>query len=292
MSTMPALQLWDLPDAILCSIVSYVSAPTHRATVLCHQIAPLCKQAHQTLMDERCTCWDTILKEDYGVVSEDSNNTRNRGQQRRACKRLRRSPIHRVREAHKLIQDNTEIAYFYLSELTCHNTAITSASEDKLTKSKLVRLLNEYGPHLRINNTVSSGGLYLVEVCRARHVKESVILKCVQEMVEARGAMVNLSTHESEQSSQTALCVAAVRAMPTVVSYLLQKGASKTICSSGRFRLFSNPRKTVWCKGTPLEFAQTMLRAEQEAGVTERDVAALKKCIRLLQQGDNDDDES
>lgn len=154
----------------------------------------------------------------------------------------------------------------------------------ELTKRGLCGLLNEFGPHLRINTTLSSGGLYLVEVCRARHVRESVVLKCVQELVEERGAIADLFTSEAPNSSLTALCVAAVRAMPTVVKYLLCTArASRDIRSSGRFRLMAQPKKSLRCNNvTPLEFAQKMRQAEIEAGASARDLVNLNKCIRLL----------
>jgi hypothetical protein len=181
-----------------------------------------------------------------------------------------------------LIKDNTEIAFFYLSELVA-----AKGKEKCLTKSRMCRILDEYGPHLRINMTVSSGGLFLVEVCRARHVKEVNILKCVHELVKNRcvTAMgVNLKSNESPQSSsQTALCVAAVRGMFTVVQYLLKVGASTRIQSSGRFRLHCQPKKTLRCiDATPLEFATAMRAAEQEAGAKPRDLMGLEKCIKAL----------
>jgi len=149
---------------MLCSFmslafVSFVAAPTRRAGVLCHQIA-----RRAILEEERSVAlWDTVLKEDYGI----SGGAQGKSSKRRACKRLHRSPVHRVRDAHLLIKNNTEIAFSYLSEMA-------NASKKELTKSKMCKILDEYGLHLRINNIDSSGGVLLVEICRARHVKESV----------------------------------------------------------------------------------------------------------------------
>lgn len=278
------MPLWELPDVLLFKIVSFIAAPTHRATILCHHIAPLCKAAYKTILlqdeDTAVTLWDTVLTEDYGVYSCDSNNKHGTNL-RRACKRLRRSPIHRVRDAHRLITDNTEIAYFYLAEMVnC------SSSSNKLTKARMVSLLEEYGPHLRINRNASSGGLFLVEVCRAKHVTApSVILKCVQELVENRGALVDLKTSESDASCQTALCVAAARGLFAVVEYLLCKGASRDIISSGRFTLHTRPKKSVRCNHqTALEFAVAMRDAEKAEGASAAALAGLNKCIRLLER--------
>ena len=231
--------------------------------------------------------WETILKEDYGVVDPQSlpqaSDRSNSHVSRRASSRLQKSAIDKVRDAHLLIKDNTEIAFYYLSEMTT-----ATSKKNALTRVKLVKLLNEYGPHLRLNQSVSSGGVFLVEVCRARgpHVKENVILKCVQELVEQYGALADVSSRESASSQQTALCVAAARGLPTVVEYLLTHcHASTDIRCSGRFRLhYASTKATVKLSNmTALEFAQTMHDEEVKAGASsKRDLKDLNKCIRLL----------
>jgi hypothetical protein len=276
------ISLWSLPDVLLFKIVTYVAAPTNRATILCHVIAPLCRAAYRKVLhgDEVIVSplWDMILVEDYGCIQTNQHEASSTKVYRRECKRLRRGPIHRVRDAHCLMKDHTEIAYFYLSEMvnSCNGT-------NKLTKSRMVSLLNEYGPNLRLNQTVSSGGLYLVEICRAKHVKEYVILRCVQTLIEQYGVMIDLRTSESNASCQTALCVAAARGLCTVVEYLVQRGASCDIISSGRFALHTRPKKSIRCSHqTALEFAITMRDAERSEGATESSLDGLRKCIRLL----------
>ncbi|EEC44368.1 predicted protein [Phaeodactylum tricornutum CCAP 1055/1] len=268
--------VWGLPEEIVFHIVTFVAAPTTRATVLCHQIAPLCRASYRALLNNQqssASLWDKVLREDYGVSQSMADS-------RRSCKRLRRCPVERVRDAHVLIQDNTEIAYFYLSEM------VQSRCKGDLTRSKMCRLLDEYGPHLRTNTVVSSGGTYLVEVCRARNVKESTILACVKELVESRGAQVDVLTRESPQSSQTALCVAAARGMSTIVQYLLQvHSASRDERSSGRFRLHTAPKKTISFRfQTALEIAEMMKDAESKEGATAQSLVSLNHCIRLLRE--------
>ena len=274
MNKAASLRLWELPDVLLFHTVTFLAAPTHRAAVLCHTIAPLCQDSYQAILQEgeRLSVWDVVLKEDYGAVTNNNDG-------RRASKRLRRSPVHRVRDAHRLIRANTEISYFYLGEMTSGKTASM-----KLSLRRLCSLLDEYGPHLRLNHPVSSGGLHLVEVCRAKNVRESVILKCVQELVERRGALVDLRTNESQKCRQNALAVAAARGMNTVVRYLVIRGASKEVRSSGRFRLHANRKKAIECiDATPLEFAKKMLEAEKAADVNNRcDMSNLVKCVCLL----------
>jgi len=186
--------------------------------------------------------------------------------------------VDQVRDAHKLLKDNTEIAFYYLWELSY------KSGKNSLTRSKFCGILNEYGPRLMLNKTVSSGGTFLVEVCRARHVTQSTVLHCVEELVERRGALVYLPTNESASSALTALCVAAVRGMPKVVEYLLEKGASPHIRCNARFRLTTNPKKTLRCTGvTPLEFAKKMLDTEQGQGGTDLDLRDLRRAIKLLE---------
>lgn len=272
-------QLLILPDNALFHILSFTAAPTHRAGVICHQLARLCRASH-TRFYQNTVLWEAILHEDYGASQTNQNNQHT--QKRRVCRRLERSPMERVKEAHGLVKDNSEIAFYYLSELV-------NAQSGTLTRHKLCRLLDEYGPHLRINQRTSSGGVFLVEVCRARKVKEAVILKCVQELVETtyhhHGAMVDQQSYESASTYQTALCVAAVRGMPTIVQYLLEKGASLDILCSGRFRLMTNSKKTIRCNNqTALEFAKEAKRAELEHGAAPGDLKDLNKCIALLEQ--------
>lgn len=268
--------LWELPEVILYHVVGYAAKERHAsAEVLCHKIAPLCKAAHRVMFQEErsVTLWDAVLAGDYGVDTYLAD--KNKGT--RSSKRLRRSPCHKVRDAHQRLKDNTELAFFYLSEMT------HASGKNSLSKQKMCGILEEYGPRLRLDHRVSSGGSFLVEVCRARHVKESVILKCVEELVEARGANVNVATFEAQNKFLTALCVSAVRGMPKVVRYLLQHGASIEELNSGRFRLDTNPRKSVRCINvTALAFAQSMCQAELENGANPGSLTDLDGCIRMF----------
>jgi hypothetical protein len=272
--------LWDLPDVLVFKIVTYSAAPSNRATVLCHSIAPLCKAMYKKILPstETSSIWDMLLIEDYGSsTSKPIRERRGRHIDRRECKRLRRSTIHRVRDAHRLICDNTEIAYFYLSEM------VNCIGSSKLSKARLISLLREYGPNLRMNRPVSSGGLFLVEICRAKNVKEVSIVRCVQELVERWGVQIDLRTAESDISCQTALCVAAARGFTQVVRYLISHGASKDIVCSGRFALHTRPKKIIRCiNQTAFDFAETMLNAEISEGANESVLGDLTMCTRFL----------
>jgi len=273
---MADLALWELPEIILYRIAQFASSPTKRASLICHRIAPLCKESYRSLLIEERKCaglWDLILTGDYGIVTKIN-------EKKRCSKRLRRSPAHKVGDAHRMMIANTELAYSDLWELGY------SSKKNALTKQKLSNILDEYGP-VMINRTMRSGGNFLVEVCRSRNSSPKVVFHCVQELVERRGACVNISTYDSKSSSLTALCVASVRGMHKVVDFLLSNGAlaSINIRCTGKFRLFKNPKRSLRCNHvTPLEFSEQMLAAEAKEGATEQDLKDLNRCIKLLKK--------
>jgi hypothetical protein len=281
-----SINLWELSDFLLYEIAQYCVPSMYRASFLCHTIAILCKSSHEAILDETKSSqiWNAILHGDYGV----DNYTNDHRRSRRSCKRLRRSPMDQVRDAHMLMKDNTEIAYYYLCELSSSSNISSSSKSGKnsLTRRSLIKIFNSYGPQLMYNMTMSSGGTFLVEVCRCRNAKSATtILHCVKELVENRGALINKSTAESAQSSLTPLCVAAVRGMPKVVEYLLSGDASTTVPCSGRFRLHTNPKRSLRCNNvTALQFSQAMVKAELEEGANNTDLRDLKTCIKLLQK--------
>jgi hypothetical protein len=277
----PPRCLWELPEIILYEIAQFCVPHMQRASFLCHTLAVLAKESHRAILAEDSKrasgiLWNSVLQGDYGVSSTNNNDC----SRRRSCKRLRRSPIDQVRDAHKLMIDNTEIAYYYLWEMSSSKARSTC-----LTRRNLVSILETYGPRLIYNKVMSSGGTFLVEICRCRNANCNTILQCVKELVEERGAMVNKATNESSNSTLTPLCVAAVRGMPKLVEYLLSKDASTDIKCSGRFRLHTNSKKSVRCDdATPLMFSRTMLAAEKGEGAEDSDLRDLLACISLLER--------
>ena len=273
------MAIWELPEILVYRVGQFASFPTERASLFCHKIAPLCKASYRSiLMDEETSVglWDLVLKGDYGIVASKDEKVR-------CSKRLKRSPSHKVGDAHRLMIANTELAYSDLWELAY------SSKKNTLTKQKLICILNEFGP-VMVNRVMLSGGNFLVEICRSRNSSPSTILSCVQELVVRRGASVNVSTNDSKSSSLTALCVASVRGMHKVVEYLLSNGAlaSTNIRCSGKFRLFKNPKRSLRCSNvTPLEFSERMLAVEIKEGATRQDLKDLNRCIKLLKEAAN-----
>jgi hypothetical protein len=223
----------------------------------------------------------------------------------RRSNRLRpATPKERYIHSYNLLLSRNESALLELQECA-HST------KKPLSLSMLKKLLKEYEP-IAINRRVRSGGTFLVEVVRARHVKESVILKCAKLLIE-NGANPNIPSAEvgmgitskatilydtSAASGEVGKCIssstgaklypliiAAARGMSSVVDFLLSVGADTRLRGSSRFRLYSNPRKTV--KGVDLtayEFAIKMRINEFENGIMREDLRGLDRTIHLFEQ--------
>lgn len=95
------LLLWKLPDAVLFQVVTFVAPPTHRAAVLCHQMAPLSRDASQAILTKGDALWEIVLREDYGVRDYFHQGGSGKTESRRVCQRLRRSVMQRVKSAHR-----------------------------------------------------------------------------------------------------------------------------------------------------------------------------------------------
>ena len=206
--------------------------------------------------------------------------------------------------SYNLLLSRNESALLELQECA-HST------KKPLSLPMLKKLLKEYEP-IAINRRVRTGGTFLVEVVRARHVKESVILKCVKLLIEnganpnipsAEGgmgftSMATLLFERSVASGEVGECIssstgaklypliiAAARGMSSVVDFLLGVGADPSLRGSSRFRLYSNPRKTV--KGVDLtayEFAIKMRVNEFENGIKREEMRGLDRTIHLFEQ--------
>lgn len=332
------MKIWELPEPILCYILCYIAVPTKRSYVICHQLAPLCKESYQYLLGTSgvgCiyshTIWETILNEDYYNTSmygkAANNNNKNycsKQQQQRSSKRLKQSSFEQIQNAHRTINERSEAAFIELCNIircsssshynNIYNNNITNTSsirkkkknsQNKLSLTTLKSIFQHYGPYIHLNHCMSSGGVFLVEICRARNVKESVIYKCFEWLVEVHHADINIMTYESKNNQQTSLCVAAVRGMSSIVQYLLNHNVKTDVKCSGRFTLSSTiissntatsttnimkrntaGQKTVLTcyNKTAYEFAIEMYNAEVNVGICTKLLdKTLGKCIKLLE---------
>jgi hypothetical protein len=247
---------------------------------------------------------EQILPNSVLAVSTDRPFKRARagvGSPRRSGRLRPATPKDQYIHAYNLLLSRNESALLELQEHA-------HSSKKRLSLSMLKKLLIEYEP-IAINRRVRTGGTFLVEVVRARYVQESVILKCIKLLI-GNGANPNIasaevglfSTSMAENIYRTSaasgvvgrwsstgkelypLVIAAARGMCTVVKYLLDVGANRNLRGSSRFRLYSNPRKSV--KGvdlTALEFAIQMKDHELENGVQRADLRGLLRAISLLE---------
>lgn len=277
----------SLPDEVFYNVLLFVGHPMSITAVLCQTIAPICSET-RTFVNNDASIWENILGGYYLDGSGKSSVNAYRARtQRRSSKRLRRTTAKEdVIHAHFNLRDQTEIALSEVADIAISKTP------KPLSLARLRGILTNYGPILNINQRSAIGGTFLVDCCRARCVKESVILACVKELVEKYNASPTVPANEGSSYQRVTkkkhttlppLVVAAARGMPQVVKYLVQASPS-SICIQGtsRFRLFMNPKKSISATLTPLEFAKRMKEAELENGAKERQLPLLNQCIKIL----------
>lgn len=322
--------LSNLPDEIIHTIFTFVAdSPSLIGPCICYQLRPLSKKWKDDVDEGRSNLWalatrnlsldywpndtETESPDDVELILCDegrrptTKRLRNNSTapSRRSARIQPATPLEKYQHTYNLLMSRTETA---LLELTEH----VHSSKKPLSLSIMKKILKEFEP-IAINRRVRTGGTFLVEVCRSRHVQESVILKCVKLLIEEHGANPNVPCAEigalassisvipfgsrSLASSEVtclsssqgrelyAIIIAAARGMASVVKYLLSRGVDHAVRGSCRFKLFSNPRKSV--KGvdlSALEFALKMRGEEIENNIAKEDLKGLNKVISLLQK--------
>lgn len=294
--------LLTLPEPLLQSIIFFAAPRFERAQLLCHRLGLTCRSLFSAVDEGLHNVWAAIHLDDY--ETDDADNARRKGGKStsptRASKRLRRSPKDTVAASHLLLIERTSIAHFCVTEWA-------HSKQSPLSVGRLRWALREYGPNIRINQRVEIGGTILVECCRARYVKEYVILGCVRELVEKYGADPNLAAASEKKNGirkaakgsgaaakagigggggLSPLIIASARGMPSVVRYLLSKNASPFIAGTGRFRLHTNNSKSISGTYRPLEFARTMRQSEISHGADGAVLKDIEKCIRMLEKAE------
>jgi hypothetical protein len=282
----------SLPDDVFYSILLFLEQPMGISAIVCKLITPL-SSATRTFVNTDSSLWENILGGYYLNGSGTSSVSAYRARtQRRSSKRLRRTTAKEdVIHAHYVLRDQTEMALQEVADMAI------SKSPKPLSLARLRGVLTNYGPILNNNQRSAIGGTFLVDCCRARCIKESVILACLKELVEKYGASVDVPATEGSSYQQvtkkkhytlTALVVAAARGMPTVVKYLVQASPpSISTLGTSRFRLYTNPKKSISATLTPLKFAERMKEAELENGATEEQLSLLNLCIRILREAES-----
>ena len=290
--------LTELPDDVMYKILLYLESPTR----VIHQMATISavsKHMNAFLTHEdNHELWEFILGGYYCTYNTHEHGKRpcsssrlafHSRTQRRDSKRLRRTSAKSdVIHAHFNLRDQTEMALQEVADMAI------SKIPKPLSLARLRATLNTYGPVVNIDQRSSIGGTFLVDVIKARCVKESVILACAKELIEQYGANPNVPATEGatyqhvlkrkKDITLPPLVVAAARGMPSVVEYLLQKhvGANAHAKGTSRFRLYTNSKKSISGCYSPLDFAIKMKEAEMEHGALENQLTSLIECIHLL----------
>lgn len=291
--------LTQLPDDVIYKILLFLESPVR----VIHQVSILSLVSldfNQMTQESNNELWECILGGYYSdnhatALHKTSRDAFQSRTQRRHSKRLRRtSAKNDVIHAHFNLRDQTEMALQEVADMAI------SKIPKPLSLSRLRAILNTYGPLLNIDQRSAIGGTFLVDVTKARWVKEGVILACVKDLVETYGANVNtpategcfrsaLHLKKGNHNTLPALVVASARGMPSVVKYLLQKniGANVHMKGSSRFRLYTNSKKSISGCFTALEFAMKMKEAELEHGASENQLTSLSECIEILSVASN-----
>jgi len=275
----------SLPHEVLYTILRFAANATSTVDVLCNILAPLSKTIHADLKNNGNELWEIILWEysprgAANISRVEVASYRAVRKRRRQSKRLRPTTAKDdVAHAHLSLRDRTESAVLALSEMACDRTA-------PLSLGRLRGVFREFGPVLRVDQRARIGGTLLVECCRARFVVEGVVLRCVRALVEEYGADPNVPAAEGHTGFVGAplppLVVVAARGMSRVVKFLVGAGADIAQVGTTRFRLYTNPRKSVRGTHTPLQFALAMRDAEIQHGAKTSELISLNRCIHIL----------
>lgn len=281
-----------LPDDVIHKILLFIESPVR----IVHQMSTLSLVSldfYQMTQESSNDLWEFILGGYYSAKNADIKTSKCAFQsrtQRRNSKRLRRSSAKNdVIHAHFNLRDQTEMALQEVSDMAI------SKIPKPLSLARLRAILNTYGPLLNIDQRSAIGGTFLVDVSKARCVKEGVILACIKELIEIYGANVNVPATEGcfrsalhlkkgNHNTLPAVVVASARGMSSVVKYFVQNHvrANLNLKGSTRFRLYTNPKKSISGCFTALEFAIKMKSAELEHGATENQLTSLSECIKIL----------
>ena len=294
----PSGLLFDVPDEILHKVFTYIAnSPCLIGPSLCWNLRPLSTAWRDSLDNtERRDLWalatcdlacdSYYVRGSLGAAFEDTSRRKTGGKRSAAIASSSSKRVKSIDDASSSTRRSTRLrantpkeSYIHAYNLTLSRTetALSQLSElgqspkNSLTYAKLRNVLIRHGP-VAINQRVRTGGTFLVEVCRARHVYEGVILKCVKHLIMEYGADPNVPSAEYASgkitvgglpqnnhsvTSKTAcststvgcelypLIIAAARGMPTVVKYLVESGADGSLRGSCRFKLFSNPKKSM-----------------------------------------------
>lgn len=299
------LALWNrTPSEVWFRFLEYAAPSTFRATVLIHQLAPLCHASHFLFCAKSRGLWELLLQNDYYIKSLPRKIGTSQAS-RRSPRRAKRAklfiqshqyvdenvhPIHLVQEAHILLLHRTEDAYHAIEELANAGNRsdlnIVRHSVAGLTLARLRDVLQRYAP-INVNRPSTRTGRTLLQVICAGDLSERVVVSCVQHVLELGGDPNIYSKHEEPFTCRPTIYFAISRVMPQLLSTLIQAGGRTDVKVKGQFRMTFDTTKIVSGTFTPLDFAMAIKRLEVEDTSRTRVpfywVNNLNACIRILE---------
>ena len=165
------------------------------------------------------------------------------------------------------------------AEALHHAVACAGQDSKDLNVGKLKQLTARFGMPLVDRASPVYNATLLMEVCRARGVRESKLLQAADFLIHTLRA--DPSARPSEASCSP-LIIAASRGMYRLSAFLLACGADPRPRGEGRFRL-SGLRSTIAGTHTAREFVKLLYLAEVAQGVDSLESEALLVTYRLLE---------
>lgn len=180
---------------------------------------------------------------------------------------------------------------FLISQLESLHHAIAFSGQDvqDLSVSRLRQHLARWGSRPAFVDRPSPvyNATLLMEVCRARGIRESTIVQLASHLIFHEGADPSARPADGADSDFTFTCtpliIAASRGMPRLAAFLLGCGADPAPRGRGRFRLCGRAASLAG-HHSALEWVERLLKAEEAAGVDVEHRRGLVVCARLLER--------
>lgn len=202
-------------------------------------------------------------------------------------------PRQTARQSQRLVTDAATTfarewtALLRRGEALHHALACVGQDSRDLTVAKLRGFFNRWGPWPLIDRAspVYSATL-LMEVCRARGVREHVLIAAASHLIFHEGADPSARPPPDYRFTCSPLILAACRGLPKLTAFLLVCGAEALCVGEGRFRLCGKVA-SIAGKYSALEWTERLIAAEAAAGVAaqQRQELEVCRCLLLLLDG-------
>jgi hypothetical protein len=166
------------------------------------------------------------------------------------------------------------------AEMLHHAVAVSGQDASNMSASTLKAHLKRYGPDLLLDRVSPVyNATMLMEVCRARGVREESLVGASELLICGHGADPNA---RASDCGCTPLIIAACRGLYKLAAFLLACGADLAPRGHGRFRLCGRAQSLAGTH-TALEWTRQLLAEEEKAGIPEASRRSLIITARLLE---------